>query len=147
MNKDFLFENMKYIREENDLKQKDMANILKVTQSNYSRWENTSKIIPLDKLNELCNYFNVNMDYITVLSKTRKAMQNNNILNKKEIGKNIKMFRIKNKLNQKDLANFLNTTQSVISNYESGKNLILTAFAVQICLHYKISLDSLCNRK
>ncbi len=147
MNKELLFENMKYIREEFDLKQKDLANILNVTQSNYSRWENTTKLIPLEKLNDLCNYFNINMDFIVGLTNKRKTMLNNNILDKRAIGKNIKMFRIKNKLNQKDLAYFLNTTQSVISNYESGKTLILTAFAMQICITYKISLDALCNRK
>ncbi len=147
MNKELLFENMKYIREENDLKQKDLANILNVTQSNYSRWECSIKLIPLEKLNELCNYFNINMDFVVGLSKKRKTMLDNNILDKRKIGKNIKMFRIRNKLSQKDLAHFLNTTQSVISNYEAGKTLILTAFAMQICIAYKISLDALCNRK
>ncbi len=87
------------------------------------------------------------MDYIIGLTSKRKTMANDNILDKKAIGKNIKMFRVKYKLTQKELANFLNTTQSVISSYEKGRNLILTPFAAQICFNYKISLDALCNRK
>lgn len=146
MNLELLFENMKYIREENDLSQDDIAKILNVTQSNYSRWENKSKIIPLKKLNELCNYYGISMDYIVGLNKNRKKLNKNYTLDNKEIGKNIKMIRIKNKINQKELATLLNTTQSVISNYEKGNTLILTSFAIQICLTYKISLDAICNR-
>ena len=52
------------IREEANLKQEDMAEILKVSQSNYSRWENGKELIPLVKLNILCNYFKVSMDYV-----------------------------------------------------------------------------------
>lgn len=147
MKKEFLFENLKYIREEKDLNQKDVSDVLKVSQSNYSRWESMNKIIPLPQLNVLCNYFEVNMDYVVGLSKKRKRMHNDNILDKKKIGKNIKMFRIRNKLNQTDLAKILNTTQSVISNYEAGHTLILTTFAMEICMKYKISLDELCGRK
>ena len=146
MIKELLFENLKYIREENELTQKDIGNILNVSQSNYSRWESKAKIIPLKKLNSLCNYFNVNMDYIVGLSNERKYMRNDNVINKKVVGKNLKMFRIKNKLNQTDLAKLLNTTQSVISNYEKGNTLILTIFAMEICMKYKLSLDELCDR-
>ena len=144
---ELLFDNMKYIREEYELSQLELAKILEVSQSNYSRWESCSKIIPLNKLNDLCNYFNVNMDYVIGLTNKRKNMTNDNVLDKKAIGKNIRLFRIKYKLTQKDLANYLNTTQSVISSYERGNTLILTPFAAQICFNYKISLDALCNRK
>ena len=43
------------IRDEANLKQEEMAKILKVSQSNYSRWENGRELIPLNKLNMLCN--------------------------------------------------------------------------------------------
>ena len=80
-------------------------------------------------------------------SQLNKNIKKINVLDKKAIGKNIKMFRVRNKLNQTDLAKLLNTTQSVISNYEAGHTLILTTFAMEICMKYKISLDELCGRK
>ena len=43
------FSRLSSIREDNDLKQSDMARILNVEQSNISRWENNKEIIPLDK--------------------------------------------------------------------------------------------------
>lgn len=41
------FSRLSSIREDNDLKQSDMARILNVEQSNISRWENNKEIIPL----------------------------------------------------------------------------------------------------
>ena len=49
-------------------------------------------------------------------------------------------------MTQVQLAEFLNTTQSTVSAYESGQVLILTAFAYQISTAYKISMDYLCGR-
>ena len=144
---EFLLDKLKGIREENDIKQKDIAKELNVSQPNYARWESKAKIIPLEKLNELCNYFEINMDYIVGFSKNRIKMLNNNRLDRKIIGQNIKKIRLDNNITQKELATMLNTTQSVISAYEAGNTLILTAFAIELCLKYHVSLDKLCNRK
>ena len=133
------------LREDADLLQNDMGEILEVTQSNYSRWETGKEIIPLKKLNMLCNHFKVSADYIMGLSKENVKV-NNIELNSVEIGKRIKEVRVKNNVTQVELANLLNTSQSTVSAYESGKTLILTAFAVQICKKYKISLDWLLGR-
>lgn len=141
------FERLFLLREEKDLYQTDIANILNVKQVNISNWENCKEIIPLSKLNIYANYFNVSMDYILKLSDEKIPSVNKNELNKALIGKNIKTIRMQNNLSQKDLANILNTTQSTIWAYETGKTLILTAFAYQICVKYNISMDWLCGRK
>lgn len=133
------------IREKFDLTQEEIAKKLKTSQSNYSRWEKGTEFIPLNKLNYLCNCFNTSIDYLFGFVKTNKKT-NNIELNKKEIGNNIKILRKENNLTQKDLANFLNTTQSTISAYESGKTLILTAFAYQLAKKYNISMDWLCGK-
>lgn len=134
------------IRDSAELKQKDIAKILKTSQSNYSRWENGKELIPLNKMNLLCNYFKVNMDYVIGISRDsncdKKYEINNNI-----IGERLKEFRKENGITQVNLAKFLNTTQSTISAYENGKTTLLTAFAIQIVKKYKISLDWLCGRK
>lgn len=144
---EFLLDKLKDIREEKDIKQKDIAKRLNVSQPNYARWESKAKIIPLERLNELCNYFKINMDYVVGISKIRVKMLNNNIIDRKIIGQNIKKIRLDNNITQKELATMLNTTQSVISAYEAGNTLILTAFAIELCLKYHVSLDKLCNRK
>lgn len=108
------FERLFFLREEKDLYQTDMANILNVKQVNISNWENGKEIIPLTKLNMYANYFNVSLDYIMKLSDKKIPSINRNALDKILIGKNIKIIRMQNNLSQQDLANVLNTTKSTI---------------------------------
>lgn len=137
---------IKDLREEYDLTQLKMAEIMNVSKSNYARWETNESIIPLKHLNNLCNYFNVSMDYMTGLSKERNYNITNRKLNKELIGKRLKEFRDNNNLTQEGLAKQINTSHSTISAYESGKTMLLTAFAYDICKKYNISLDYLCGR-
>lgn len=138
-------ENLVEIREDHNFTQEDIAKILNTSQSNYSRWENGVEIIPLKKLNTLCNYFNLSMDYILGLSKDNHSIIKNE-LDKKAIGQNLKKFRIENDLTQTELADFLKTTQSTISAYEAGKTMILTSFLIQIVKKYNITIDKICNK-
>ena len=144
MNEKRLFD----LREYADLSQKDLANKLGVTQQTYSLWEKGTKIIPLKHLNNLCNYYKTSMDYVLGLSNERTNSDIREIkeLNKKLIGSRIKEIRESNKLTLRDLASELNTTSSTISAYETGKTLVLTAFAYQICTKYEVSLDWLCGK-
>ena len=137
---------IKDLREEYDLTQLKMSEIMNVSKSNYARWETNESIIPLKHLNNLCNYFNVSMVYITGLSKEKNYIIINKKLNKELIGKRLKEFRENNNLTQEELAKQINTSHSTISAYESGKTMLLTAFAYDICKKYNISLDYLCGR-
>lgn len=143
---DMNFQRLVETREDFNLKQKDIANILNITQQSYSLWENGTKIIPLKHLNSLCNYYNVSMDYMLGLSNTRHYDVINTDIDKSLIGKRLREFRIENNITQMELAKLLNTTHSTISAYESGKTTILTAFAYEICKKYNISMDYLCGR-
>ncbi len=136
------------LREDNDMYQKDVASLLGVKQQTYSLWENGDNIVPLKHLNTLSNFYGVTMDYIFKLTDENNF---NNIkqtksLNKKDIGTRLQKIRKEHNLTLRELAKKLNTTSSTISQYETGKTLILTAFAYQICKEYDISLDWLCGR-
>ena len=140
-------ERLFFLREQNDLKQIDMAKVLGVKQVNISKWETMKEIIPLKKLNLYSNYFNVSLNYIMKFIKIKKQSRILETIDKKIVGKRIREFRIKNNITQEDLAKFLNTTHSTISAYENGKTLILTSFAYQICAYYNISFDWLCGKE
>lgn len=140
------FQRLVEIREDLNLRQKDIADILGITQQSYSLWENGSKIIPLKHLNNLCNYYNLNMDYVIGLSSIKYYNITNKEIDKILIGERLRKIRKDNNITQEELANILNTTHSTISAYESGKTTILTAFAYEICKRYNISMDYLCGR-
>lgn len=139
-------ERLLYLREDKDLRQIDLANILNINRVNISNWENNREIIPLEKLNIYANYFNTSFDYIFKFTNNKVSQINNIELDKVEVGKRLKKVRKDNNVTQKELANILNTTQSTISAYESGKVLILTSFVYQICKTYNVSADYLCGR-
>ncbi len=143
-----LFQRLQDIREDLDLTQQEIADILHVSQTSYSRWETGKELIPLSKLNAFCNYTNHSMDYVTgLIPFERTTIPRKKSLNKIEVGKNIQTIREENHLFQYELARILNTTQSTICAYEKGKTLILTAFAFQLAKEFHLSLDELCGRK
>lgn len=139
------FERLFLLRQSNGLTQDEMGKILGVKRVAVSQWENTKEIIPLDKLNTYSNYFMVSLDYITGLDDSKKEVRTAK-LNKDIIGKKLRLLRKELNLTQKDLANVLNTSHSTISTYESGKTMLLTAFAFQICVKYGVSLDWICGK-
>lgn len=52
------------LREDNDLKQSDVAKILDTTQQVYSRYEKGINEIPVRHIITLCKFYNVSADYI-----------------------------------------------------------------------------------
>lgn len=53
------------LREDNDLKQIDLALYLSVDQSTYSDYENGRINVPIEQLIKIADYYNVSLDYIT----------------------------------------------------------------------------------
>ena len=58
------FKRLKDLREDNDLNQTEVAKIIATTQQQYSKYETGIRIIPIDKLNILADYYNTSVDYI-----------------------------------------------------------------------------------
>ena len=55
---------LKEIREDRDLTQKKIAEILNVKQNTYQQYESEKRQIPLDTLKKLCLFYNISADYI-----------------------------------------------------------------------------------
>ncbi len=60
---------MRELREDNDLKQDEIAKLLGTTQQVYSRYENGENELPIRHLISLCKYYKVSADYILGLTK------------------------------------------------------------------------------
>lgn len=67
---------LKEIREEKGLKQKDIAKILNITQVQYSRYETGMRLMPIDKLSKLAEYYNTSIDYLLYKTDERKPYAN-----------------------------------------------------------------------
>lgn len=62
---------LKDLREDRDLKQREIAKLIKTTQSYYSQLENGQKIITVDRLIKLAKFYNVSTDYILGLTDSK----------------------------------------------------------------------------
>lgn len=52
------------LREDHDLSQTNIANLLHIQQTVYSRYERGFQTIPLEHLIALADYYNVSIDYM-----------------------------------------------------------------------------------
>lgn len=57
-------ERLKEIREDHDLTQTYIAKLLKTTQQQYSKYELGIRIIPIEKLCILADYYKTSIDYL-----------------------------------------------------------------------------------
>lgn len=67
--------NIRNLREDNDLTQTDIANILHISQRAYSHYENGTREIPIPILINLARYYNVSVDYLLGETSTKKRYQ------------------------------------------------------------------------
>lgn len=138
-------QNLKLLRENLEITQETIANYLNIHKGLYSQYETEYAIIPSKHLDGLCNFFDTSVDYLFnfTITKNYKEHQDSN----KEIsGLRLKEFRKGHKLTQEKLASILNTTHSVIADYERGRYLISTPFLYTICKKYSISADYLLGK-
>ena len=58
------YERIRNLREDHDLKQKDLSKYLSIDQSTYSDYENGRINIPVEMLIKIADYYNVSLDYL-----------------------------------------------------------------------------------
>lgn len=59
---------LKSLREDSDIKQKEIADYLHIKQNTYSQYENGQRQLPIEILIQLAKYYKVSTDYILELS-------------------------------------------------------------------------------
>ena len=62
------FKRIKDLREDHDLLQKEVSNILGISQQYYSEYENGKRTVPIAHLITLAKYYNVSIDYLVNLT-------------------------------------------------------------------------------
>lgn len=63
-----IYPRIRDLREDQDLTQTDIADILKTTQTQYSRWERGAQEIPFHHVITLAKFYRVSIDYIAGLT-------------------------------------------------------------------------------
>ncbi len=63
------------MREDNDLEQKDVAEILHISQQYYSRYERGEVDLPIRHYMTLARYYNISVDYLCGLTDTPRKLE------------------------------------------------------------------------
>ena len=63
---------LKEIREDKDLKQEEVAKYLGMKQQQYSEYEIGKRLIPIETLDKLADYYDTSIDYLVGRTDERK---------------------------------------------------------------------------
>lgn len=66
------FQRLRDLREDSDLRQQDIAELLQITQTVYSRYERGFQTIPVLHLLKLADFYHTSTDYILGRTNERK---------------------------------------------------------------------------
>lgn len=136
---------MAELRHNNGLLQKDIAKVLNVKENTYSKWEKCANDIPLEKINILANFYNVNLDYLLGISNTVIPSEKL-IIDYKKICERLLELRKENHLTQNKLSNKIGFFQTTYSSFETGVRIPTTYKLLYIVNFYNVSIDYVVGR-
>ncbi len=139
--------NLEELREERNLKSKDMAEILGIAISTYSEWERNKIPIPTRRLIQISNFYEINIDYILQITNNKKHINKNDNIDLITIGNRLKEIRKDLNLSLRDLGNKLNCSFSSLASYERAERLIQSDILINLSKISNRSIDWILNRK
>ncbi len=69
----YFYQRIKDLREDRDLYQKEIAELLGTSREQYSRWERGAQEIPFHHVITLAKYYRVSLDYIAGLTNIKRG--------------------------------------------------------------------------
>ena len=69
------FERLKQIREDHDLTQSDVAQLLKTTRQQVSKWETGTQMMGVDKFIILARHYNISLDWLLGLTDSPRPLK------------------------------------------------------------------------
>lgn len=66
---------LRQVREANDLTQREMSDILGISQQHYSMYERGKRILDIEQVIRVCRALNTSADYLLGLSDEQRALR------------------------------------------------------------------------
>jgi len=141
-----MIKRMKEIRLYSDTKQQEVADYMGISRSTYAVIENNHNMIPLKRLNDFANFFDVSVDYVFGLTNTKQYENSRKEIDIEKTKQRLRQVRKDNNYTQSKLARYLNTSPSVWCDYERGRYLVSTNFIYQFAQKFNVSVDWLLGK-
>lgn len=68
-----VYERIRNLREDLDMTQTELANVLNISQRTYSRYENAERSIPIEVLSDLADFHKTSIDYLIGRTNEKRA--------------------------------------------------------------------------
>lgn len=134
------------LRLDSEKKQGDIAEILSVKRNTYSKWENLINDMPLEKCNELANYYKTTLDYVLGLSNKREYIAAPLFVDWNLVSERLSELRHSKNLTESELSSKIGFAQTTYSFYEIGKRRPTTMKLLAIAQYYNVSVDYIVGR-
>lgn len=134
----FLAENIKYLREQDGLTQREFAEKLEVSSAAVGNWEAGTREPELSRIIRMAEFFSVSLDDF-ILTELRPPTPLYVF--------NIKFLREKNKMSQEDMANLLGfKSQCSVSLAEKGERQLSVEHLEKISDFFGVTMDQLVKK-
>jgi len=139
------FKRISDLRVDNDLLQKDVAEILGANKNTYPHWEAGLYEIPLEMIDKLAHHYNVSIDYLTGLSNNKGSKYR--YYDNKILPRRLYSIRKRANLSQEKMGLMMNgMSQMKLSRYENGITPIPFSSLYLFAKTFNISIDYLMGR-
>lgn len=141
------FNNLKKLRNERELSQRALSELLHLNRNNYKNWELGIIMIPLEVADKLSLFYNVRLSYVlgidTIYNDKNKIkkMDYNKMLKKLNDFKNV------HKISYEAVANYIKCAKSTCYNYFKGKTKIPIDRLILLANFCDMDLDKLCGKE
>lgn len=130
----YLSQNLKYLREQKGLNQRDLAKLLGVSNGAIGMWETGEREPNIEMIVRLAEYFGVTLD--DLIRKDLRPVAPIHVTN-------IRCLRIKHEMKQEDMAKFLRVSKASYCKYENGIIDIGIEKLLRLADFFGVTLDEL----
>lgn len=134
------------LRVQKNLSQNKMAKIINTSLSSYKSYETNTRVIKLEMLNLISNFFSVSLDYLLNLSNKTHCPNLKKEIDYNLLGINLTLIRKKYGLKQYELAKMFKINKKTICRYEKNPHFVSVSYLYLFAKKFNISVDYLCGK-
>lgn len=134
---------LKIIRKVNNYSQTNIAKILGITQRTYSKYETGELSLKIEQLATLSNFYKLTTDYILGIASDSPKLTVDRKFSYDELIKKLRYLRFENNYSQKELADLVNCSPSLISMFERKKSGVQLDMLILLAKVYNKTIDEL----
>ena len=139
--------NLKTLRENKHLSQRQVADHFKLKYSTYNDWEQNNVMLSIKKADKFALYYNVSLSTVLGIDKNINDHQELKPFIYDNLLKNLIELKDKNKDTYDTIGKVLFCKRQVVHRYFTGQREIPSDVLYKLAIYYKTDIDTLCGKK